>query len=262
MARLAIAGAGGRMGRELVAAVCASKEHTLAAAMDLPQSPALGKDAGVNTGVIVTSDIRAAIAASDVLIDFTRPAGTLAHLAVCRELGKGAVVGTTGFEAAQRAELQALAEHIPIVFAANMSLGVNVMLKLVEMATRALHENFDMEVIEAHHKLKVDAPSGTALMLGETMAKAVGQPLKDIGVFERHGTIGERKTGTIGFSTIRGGDIIGDHTVMFAGTGERIEITHRSQSRATYSQGALRAASFVATKRSGLFDMSDVLGLR
>jgi len=172
------------------------------------------------------------------------------------------VIGTTGFTADQKREIEAAAKDIAIVFAANMSLGVNVLVKLVEMATRALHTQYDIEIIEAHHKLKVDAPSGTALMLGEAAAKTIGTSLDEIGVFERHGVIGERKTGSIGFSTIRGGDIIGDHTVMYAGSGERIEITHRASSRATFAEGAMRAARFLEGRKTGLFDIGDVLGLK
>jgi 4-hydroxy-tetrahydrodipicolinate reductase len=196
-----------------------------------------------------------------VLIDFTRPEGTLAHLAVCRELGVKAVIGTTGFSEAQKAEIAALGRHIAIVLAPNMSVGVNVVLKLLDQAARALDTGYDIEVIEAHHRHKVDAPSGTALQMGEVLAQALGRDLKDCAVYTRQGVTGERDPSSIGFATIRGGDIVGDHTVLFAGTGERIEITHKSSSRATYAQGSLRAARFVAGHAKGLFNMNHVLGL-
>ncbi len=263
--RVAIAGASGRMGRMLVEAVLASGDCTLAGALDMAGSPALGQDAGNflgrSTGVTVTADLHAALAGADVLIDFTRPEGTLAHLAVCRELGVKAVVGTTGFTPRQKTEIAAHAEHTAIVLAPNMSVGVNVMLRLLDMATRALGEGYDIEVIEAHHKHKVDAPSGTALAMGEVLAAARGVDLATHGVLTRHGHTGERPDGAIGFSTVRGGDIVGDHTVLFAGTGERIEITHRSSSRANYAAGSLRAARFVAGRSCGLFGMDQVLGL-
>jgi len=197
-----------------------------------------------------------------VLIDFTRPEGTLAHLAVCRELGVQAVIGTTGFSEAQKAEIAAAAKDIAIMMAPNMSVGVNVTFKLLEMAAKALSTGYDIEIIEAHHRHKVDAPSGTALKMGEVIAGALGRDLKDCAVYAREGITGERDPSTIGFSAIRGGDIVGDHTVLFAGTGERIEITHKSASRATYAQGSLRAVRFLAERKTGLFDMFDVLGLR
>jgi 4-hydroxy-tetrahydrodipicolinate reductase len=196
-----------------------------------------------------------------VLIDFTRPEGTLAHLAVCAELGIKAVIGTTGFSPQQKAEIGALAQRTALVTAPNMSVGVNVVLKLLDQAARALNQGYDIEVIEAHHRHKVDAPSGTALKMGEVLAGALGRNLADCAVYGREGVTGERDPSTIGFATIRGGDIVGDHTVLFAGTGERIEISHKSSSRAGYAQGSLRAARFLADKPSGLFDMNDVLGL-
>jgi 4-hydroxy-tetrahydrodipicolinate reductase len=201
------------------------------------------------------------LASADVLIDFTRPEGTLAHLAVCRELGVKLVIGTTGFDAAQKADIGRAAQDISIVMAPNMSVGVNVTLKLLQMAAKALATGYDIEIIEAHHRHKVDAPSGTALKMGEVIAGAIGRDLKDCAVYERYGHTGERDPSTIGFSTIRGGDIVGDHTVLFAGTGERIEVTHKSSSRATYAQGSLRAARFLAGRASGLYDMFDVLEL-
>ena len=209
----------------------------------------------------ITADLRAGLSAAQVLIDFTRPEGTLAHLAVCRELGVKAVIGTTGFSDAQKAEIVAHARHIAIVLAPNMSVGVNVVLRLIDMAARALSEGYDIEIVEAHHRHKVDAPSGTALQMGQVAAAALGRDLKQCAVYAREGVTGERDPSTIGFATIRGGDIVGDHTVLFAGIGERIEISHKASSRATYAQGALRAARFLARQPSGLFDMNDVLGL-
>ncbi|WP_418318223.1 4-hydroxy-tetrahydrodipicolinate reductase [Piscinibacter sakaiensis] len=263
--RIAVAGASGRMGRMLIEAVEQADDMTLAGALDVAGSAAIGDDAGAflgkRLGVTITSDLDAALQGADVLIDFTRPEGTLAHLAACRRHGVKAVIGTTGFSAEQKAEIAGHADHLAIVMAPNMSVGINVVLKLLEMAARALDRGYDIEVIEAHHRHKVDAPSGTALQMGEVVAKALGRDLDDCGVFARHGVTGEREPSTIGFSTIRGGDIVGDHTVLFAGTGERIEITHKSSSRSTYAQGSLRAARFLAGKRQGLFDMNAVLDL-
>jgi 4-hydroxy-tetrahydrodipicolinate reductase len=265
MLKIAVAGASGRMGRMLVEAVLGSDDCRLAGALDIAGSPALGQDAGAflgqHTGVAVGADVRAALAGADVLIDFTRPEGTLAHLAACRELGVKAVVGTTGFTPGQKAEIAAHAQQVAIVLSANMSVGVNVMLRLLAMAARSLGDAYDIEVVEAHHRHKVDAPSGTALAMGEVLAAARGVDLAAQGVFARHGHTGERPPGAIGFATVRGGDIVGDHTVLFAGTGERIEITHRSSSRANYAAGSLRAARFLAGQPHGLFGMDQVLGL-
>jgi len=262
--RIAIAGASGRMGRMLIETVLAADGSALAGALDVPGSPALGQDAGAfagkATGVTITSDLRSGLADAQVLIDFTRPEGTLAHLAVCRELGVKAVIGTTGFSDAQKAEIADHARHVAVVFAPNMSVGVNVVMRLLDQAARALSQGYDIEVIEAHHRHKVDAPSGTALQMGEVLAKALGRELKDCAVYAREGVTGERDPSSIGFATIRGGDIVGDHTVLFAGTGERIEISHKSSSRAGYAQGSLRAARFLAGRASGLFTMNDVLG--
>lgn len=263
--RVAIAGASGRMGRMLIEAVRASGDCVLAGALDIASSPAIGSDAtaflGVASGVPITADVRAGLANADVLIDFTRPEGTLEHLAVCAQVGVKAVIGTTGFTAEQKEAIAAAAQKTAVVFAPNMSVGVNVTLKLLDMAARALSTGYDIEVIEAHHRHKVDAPSGTALKMGEVIAQALGRDLKDCAVYAREGVTGERDPSTIGFATIRGGDIVGDHTVLFAGTGERIEISHKSSSRAGYAQGSLRAARFLAAQRTGLFDMFDVLGL-
>lgn len=263
--QVAVAGATGRMGHMLIEAIWNADDCRLAGALDQPSSPAIGNDAaaflGHASGVPVTADLRAGLQLAKVLIDFTRPEGTLAHLAVCRELGVAAVIGTTGFSDAQKAQIADAARDIPIVLAPNMSVGVNVTLKLLQMAAQALATGYDIEVIEAHHRHKVDAPSGTALKMGEVIAKALGRDLKQCAVYAREGVTGERDPSTIGFSAIRGGDIVGDHTVLFAGTGERIEITHKASSRATYAQGSLRAVRFLAGKRAGLFDMFDVLGL-
>jgi 4-hydroxy-tetrahydrodipicolinate reductase len=264
--RIAVAGASGRMGHMLIEAVRNDPGCVLAGALDRQASPALGQDAGAflghTTGVCIQSDLGLGLSQAQCLIDFTRPEGTMAHLAICRELGVRMVIGTTGFSEAQKAEIAEAAQHIAIVMAPNMSVGVNVTLKLLEMAAKALATGYDIEIIEAHHRHKVDAPSGTALKMGEVIAQAIGRDLKSCAVYAREGHTGEREPSTIGFSTIRGGDIVGDHTVLFAGTGERIEVTHKSSSRSTYAQGSLRAAHFLASQPLGLFDMFDVLGLR
>jgi 4-hydroxy-tetrahydrodipicolinate reductase len=242
--KVAVAGASGRMGRMLIEAVEAAADCELAGTLDI------GRDIASN------------LADAQVLIDFTRPDGTMAHLAACRERGVKMVIGTTGFSEAQKTEIAAHSKHIALMVAPNMSVGVNVVLRLLDTAARALAEGYDIEVVEAHHRHKVDAPSGTALQMGEVVAAALGRDLKQCAVYGREGVTGERDPSTIGFAAVRGGDIVGDHTVMFCGTGERIEIAHKSSSRATYAQGALRAARFLANKPSGLFDMNDVLGLR
>ena len=264
--RVAVAGASGRMGRMLIEAVEQAPDCVLSAALDVPGSPALGLDAtawlGRASGVLVAADVAAAAAASDVLIDFTRPEGTLAHLQACRAHGTRMVIGTTGFSSEQKAEVAAHAQHIGVVMAPNMAVGVNVVLQLLDMAARALNEGYDIEIVEAHHRHKVDAPSGTALRMGEVVASALGRNLQDCAVYGREGVTGERDPSTIGFATVRGGDVVGDHTVMFMGTGERIEITHKSSSRVTYAQGSLRAARFLMGRGAGLFDMAQVLGFR
>ncbi len=264
--KIAIAGVSGRMGQMLVEAVQAADDCQLIGALDRTESTLIGQDAaaftGQHSGVQVTADLRAGLNGAQVLIDFTRPEGTLAHLRVCRELGVHAVIGTTGFTDAQKSEIAEVARDIAIVMAPNMSVGVNVTLKLLEMAAKALSTGYDIEIIEAHHRHKVDAPSGTALKMGEVIAGALGRDLKDCAVYAREGVTGERDPSSIGFATIRGGDIVGDHTVLFASTGERIEITHKSSSRATYAQGSLRAARFLANHQRGLFDMFDVLNLK
>ena len=267
---MTIAGASGRMGQALLETVLAERDVVLAGALDVPASPVLGRDAGERfghaTGVIVSADIPAGIAGADVLIDFTRPEGTLAHVAACARAGVAAVVGTTGLSTADKRALADFGNAIPIVFAPNMSVGVTVLLRLVEQAAKLLGIGYDVEIVEMHHRHKIDAPSGTALLLGDAAAKALGRNLKSDGVFSRDGVTGERKPGTIGFAALRGGDVVGDHSVIFAGAGERVELTHKAGSRVNFAQGALRAARFVAAKRAlgakGLFDMQDVLGIR
>ena len=264
--RIAVAGASGRMGRMLIEAIRASDDCELSGALDVTGSAALGSDAaaflGFASGVTITSDIAAGLASAEVLIDFTRPEGTLAHVPVCKALGVKMVIGTTGFTDAQKADIAEASRSVAIMMAPNMSVGVNVTLKLLEMAAKALSTGYDIEIIEAHHRHKVDAPSGTALKMGEVIAGALGRDLKDCAVYAREGVTGERDPSSIGFASIRGGDIVGDHTVLFAGTGERIEITHKSASRSTYAQGSLRAVRFLADKPTGLFDMFDVLQLK
>ena len=263
--RIAIAGASGRMGRMLVEAVMNAPDASLAGALDVATSPAVGIDAaaflGASSGVAITPDLRQGLGNAQYLIDFTRPEGTLEHLRVCRELGVKMIIGTTGFTDEQKAEIDAASRDIAIVMAPNMAVGVNVVFKLLAQAAKALKEGYDIEIIEAHHRHKVDAPSGTALKMGEVVAEAVGRDLKECAVYGREGVTGERDPSTIGFATIRGGDVVGDHTVLFAGTGERIEITHKSSSRATYAQGSLRAVRFLADKKTGLFNKFYVLGM-
>jgi len=265
MPNIAVAGSSGRMGRMLVEAVLASPDCTLTGALDAPGSAALGQDAGAflgrQSGVTITADLSAGLAGAEVLIDFTRPEGTLAHLVACRALGVRVVIGTTGFTPAQRALVAGHASELALVMAPNMSVGVNVMLRLLEQAAQALGPDYDLEVIEAHHRHKVDAPSGTALAMGEALARGRGVDLTQHAVFTRHGHTGERRAGDIGFATVRGGDIVGEHTVMFAGTGERIEISHKSSSRANYAEGSLRAARFLVGRAPGLYGMHDVLQL-
>ena len=253
------------MGHMLIEAIAAADDCVLAGALDIAASPAIGTDAsaflGRASGVAITADLAVGLQGAQVLIDFTRPEGTLAHVQACRAQGVNLVIGTTGFSDAQKAEIAAAAQDIAIVLAPNMSVGVNVTLKLLEMAAKALSTGYDIEIIEAHHRHKVDAPSGTALRMGEVIADALGRDLKDCAVYAREGVTGERDPSSIGFATIRGGDIVGDHTVLFAGTGERIEISHKSSNRSGYAQGSLRAVRFLADKKTGLFNMFDVLNL-
>ncbi|MGZ3254310.1 MAG: 4-hydroxy-tetrahydrodipicolinate reductase [Burkholderiaceae bacterium] len=264
--KIAIAGASGRMGRMLIEAVQSADDAVLAGALDIATSPGIGTDAaafmGTPAGVLITSDFATGLKNADFLIDFTRPEGTLQHLEYCAAHGIKVIIGTTGFDDAGKAAIAAAAKKTAVMFAPNMSVGVNVMMKLLEMAAKSFSEGYDIEIIEAHHRHKVDAPSGTALQMGQVIAKAVGRNLDDVAVYAREGVTGPRDPSSIGFATIRGGDIVGDHTVLFAGSGERIEITHKSSSRVHYAEGSLRAARFLADKATGLYDMQDVLGLR
>lgn len=264
--KIAIAGCSGRMGRALIEATLADPSVELAAAFERAGGTMVGRDAGelIGTpcGVLVGDDASQAIAAADCLIDFTLPGATLEHLAVAVDRGVATVIGTTGFSADQKAEIARAAERIPVVFAPNMAIGVNAVFKLLEAAARILGDDYDVEIIEAHHRHKVDAPSGTALRMGEVVARELGRNLEQCAIYGRQGVTGERNPNTIAFSTIRGGDIVGDHTVLFAGAGERVEITHRSGGRTTYASGALRAAKYLRGRPHGLFDMQDVLGLR
>jgi 4-hydroxy-tetrahydrodipicolinate reductase len=262
--KVVIAGSAGRMGRTLLEAVLGEPDFTLAGALELPGSAALGKDAGelIGTpcGVRVSPEFASVIPQGDCLIDFTRPEGTLAHLQVCERAGICAVIGTTGFSAEHQAQIGQAARNIPLLLAPNMAVGVNAVFKLAEVAAAILGSAYDVEIIEAHHRHKVDAPSGTALKLGDVVARALGRPLA--AVYGRQGLTGERAEGAIGFHAIRGGDIVGEHTVIFAGTGERVEVSVRSSSRMTYALGALRAARFLQGRAPGLYDMQDVLGLK
>ena len=266
MTRIAITGAAGRMGRSLIEACQQTSGVDITVALEHPDSSLLGSDAGElvgvgKLGVLVGAELAAVVDDFDVLIDFTRPEPTLANLEICRQAGRRAVIGTTGFSEQEKAQIKAAAQDIGVVFAPNMSVGVNLCLKLLDVAARVLGDEVDIEVIEAHHRHKVDAPSGTALRMGEVVAEALGRNLEDCAVYGREGHTGERDRKTIGFETIRAGDIVGDHTVLFAGTGERIEITHKASSRMTFANGAVRAASWLTGEKTGLYDLRDVLGL-
>ena len=264
---VAVAGAAGRMGRKLVEACTQETETILTVALEHPESTLIGSDAGELAGigkldVLLVEQLDTVINGLDVLIEFTTPEATLAHVTTCRAAHKRMVIGTTGFSAEQRQIIEQAAQDIAIVFAPNMSVGVNLAFKLVEMAAKVLGDNVDIEIIEAHHRHKTDAPSGTALHLGEIVANTLGRNLSECAVYGRQGKTGERSPHTIGFETIRAGDIVGEHTVMFADIGERIEITHKASSRMTFAKGAIRAAQWIMQKDKGLFDMQDVLGLR
>jgi len=264
--KVVIAGCSGRMGHALLESVFADAELVLHGALDRAGNPCLGRDAGEQfgklSGVKVTADAEAALSGADILVDFTRPEASMQYMDVCQKANVGMIIGTTGFSVEQKAAIEAASKSIPIVFAPNMSVGVTLLINLVEQAARVLKDGYDIEVVEMHHRHKVDAPSGTALRLGEAAAHGIGQDLKDCAIYAREGVTGEREAGKIGFATLRGGDVVGDHTVMFAGIGERVEITHKASSRATFAIGALRAAKFLAGKRVGLYDMQDVLSLR
>jgi 4-hydroxy-tetrahydrodipicolinate reductase len=257
--KLAVAGAGGRMGAALIEAIQADGALELAAALDAPGSPVLGRQLG---GIKVISDVPGAISASDVLIDFTRPEGTMRHLEACLKHEKALVIGTTGFSAAQMKTIAEAGKRIPIVMSPNFAVGVNVLFKIAETAARALGDAYDVEIIEAHHRHKVDAPSGTALKLGAVVASALGRKINDVQKHGREGDTGERPLKEIGFHAIRGGDMVGEHTALFAGAGERLELTVRSQSRATYATGAVRAAKWLRRRPAGLYDMFDVLDMK
>jgi len=266
--KIAIAGASGKMGRMLVDTVLNADCVELVAALDVLQSPMIGLDAGqfmgVTTGVKISYDSVETLEKTqpDFLIDFTRPEGTMSFLPICQELGIKMIIGTTGLSPEQYTILRQASKNLAIVFAPNMSVGVNATFKLLQVAAKILNNGYDVEIIEAHHRHKVDAPSGTALRMGEIIANEFNQELEDIAIFSREGHTGAREAGTIGFATIRGGDIVGDHTVLFAGTGERIEISHKSSNRQSYAQGAIRAAKFLNSKDHGIYDMQDVLGLK
>jgi 4-hydroxy-tetrahydrodipicolinate reductase len=265
--RVAVVGAAGRMGKNLIEAVGMTKGLELTAATEHPDSSLIGADAGEvagvgKLGVTIAADLAAVVNDFDVVIDFTGLAPTLNHLSICREHGKKIVIGTTGFDDAQKAQIADASKEIGVVFAPNMSVGVNLCFKLLDMAARVMGDDCDIEIIEAHHRHKLDAPSGTAVRMGEVVADALGRDLAKVAVYGREGQTGERERETIGFETIRAGDVVGEHTVWFATEGERVEITHKASSRMTFAKGAARAAAWLESKDAGLFDMQDVLGLR
>lgn len=267
MTRVAVIGAAGRMGKTLIEALTQAEGAVLTAAIERPDSSLLGADAGElagvgKLGVAVSGDLQSVTDDFDVLIDFTHPTTTLINLAICRAAGKAMVIGTTGFSETEKGELAAAAQDISIVFAPNFSVGVNLCLKLLDMAARVMGEDADIEVIEAHHRHKVDAPSGTALRMGEVVADALGRDLSKVAVYGREGQTGARERDTIGFATVRAGDVVGDHTVLFATEGERVEITHKASSRMTFAKGAVRSCVWLQGKPAGLYDMQDVLGLK
>lgn len=267
MMRIAVIGVTGRMGLCLIKASALAERAELSVAVSRPDSLAIGKDAGElagisAVGVKVGDDLAAVVDQFDVLVDFTRPDASMESIEICRRAGKKIVIGTTGYSEAQKALIAEAAKEVPIVLAPNMSVGVNLSLKLLEMTARVMGDYTDIEVIEAHHRHKVDAPSGTALRMGEVIAATLGRDLKDCAIYGREGNTGERDSKTIGFSTIRAGDIVGEHTVMFADEGERVEITHKATSRMTFANGAVRAAVWLKDKQTGLYDMQDVLGLK
>jgi 4-hydroxy-tetrahydrodipicolinate reductase len=267
MRRIAVMGAAGRMGKALVEAAQQAPGACLTAAVGRPDSTLVGADVGElvglgRTGVPLSGDLEAVLDAFDVLIDFTHPTVTLKNLEICRQAGKAMVIGTTGFSVDERQLLSEAAREIPIVFAANFSVGVNLCLKLLDTAARVLGDEVDIEIIEVHHRHKVDAPSGTALRMGEVVASALGRDLQKVAVYGREGQTGARARETIGFATVRAGDVVGDHTVLFAAEGERVEITHKASSRMTFAKGAVRAALWLEGRAPALYDMQDVLALR
>lgn len=263
--KIAIVGVSGRMGVALLEGVFADDALQLHAAINRTESECIGRNVGaqfgVDSNVTVSGDITA-LNGADVLVDFTRPEATMQYIEACQQAGVKMVIGTTGFTEVEKEKITAASKNISIVFAPNMSVGVTLLLNLVGQAAKVLGDDYDIEVVEMHHRHKVDAPSGTALRLGDAAAQGLGQNLKDCAVYAREGFTGEREAGKIGFATLRGGDVVGDHTVIYAGTGERVEITHKASSRATFALGALRAAKFLSNKETGLFDMQDVLGFK
>ncbi|MCP3866942.1 MAG: 4-hydroxy-tetrahydrodipicolinate reductase [Gammaproteobacteria bacterium] len=267
MIRVAVAGAGGRMGKALIEAVTEREGLVVGAATERPGSSLIGADAGElagtgNNGVVLCNDLATVVDDFDVLIDFSTPAATMAHVDICQAQGKAMVIGTTGLSGEQSEKLRRASGDIGILFAPNMSIGVNLCFKLLDLAARAMGDEVDIEIIEAHHRHKVDAPSGTALRMGEVVADALGRDLSKCAVYGREGHTGERSRESIGFETIRAGDIVGEHTVMFAALGERVEITHKASSRMTFANGAARAAGWIVARGKGLYDMQDLLGLR
>ena len=264
--RIVVVGASGKMGQTLIEQISKDEDLILSAAIDQPSCPSIGMDAGalfgVKTGVLISDNFDSIINNSDYLIDFTRPKASMNYLEGCVKNNIKYILGTTGFSDQQKEKISQASNHISICFAPNMSVGVNLLVSLVEQATKTLHKDFDMEIIESHHSEKIDAPSGTALRLGESIAKVAKLNLNEDGVFHREGNMGKRKKNEIGFSTIRGGDIVGDHTVLYAGNGERIELTHKAGSRSTFAIGAIKAIKFLTNHSTGLFDMMDVLNLR
>ena len=264
--RIAVTGAAGRMGKTLIEAIANAEGCKLAAALERPDSSLVGADAGElaglgKNGVIVSGDLQKVIDQFDVLIDFSIPAATLANAKLCGANGKKIVIGTTGFTPEQKTQLLASVNSVAACMASNYSTGVNVCFKLLDIAARVLNEDYDVEIYEAHHRHKIDAPSGTALSMGEVVAKALGRNLREVAVYGREGQTGARKSETIGFATVRAGDIVGDHTVMFAADGERVEITHKASSRMSFARGAVRAAKWLGSQQPGLYSMQDVLGL-
>lgn len=267
MKRVAVIGAAGRMGKTLIEAIQLGEGATLTAAIERPESSLVGADAGELAGVgklnvSIVGCLHDVLDDFDVLIDFTHPTSTLVNLEVCRTAGKAMVIGTTGFSEEEKLLIAKAAEQVPVVFAPNFSVGVNLTLKLLDMAARVMGDEADIEIIEAHHRHKVDAPSGTALRMGEVVADALGRNLQEVAVYGREGQTGARDRNTIGFATVRAGDVVGDHTVLFATEGERVEITHKASSRMTFAKGAVRSAIWLGDRTSGLFDMQDVLSLR
>jgi len=267
MVKIGVTGAAGRMGGRIISIIAGAEGVELAGALEHDGHASIGKDAGDLAGVgplgvNIGSDKESLVKASDVVIDFTFPEVTLSLLKVVAGMGKAAVIGSTGFTESERSELEQIGAAVPLVFAPNMSMGVNVLFKLVSEAARALGDDFDIEMVETHHRMKKDAPSGTAMKLAELAAEAVGRKIADVGVYERHGMIGARSRDEIGVQTLRGGDVVGDHTVYFYGMGERVELTHRATSRDTFASGSVKAALWLKGKKPGLYDMQDVLGLK